>query len=298
MRRSAQPAIIKAICLIHAIRCLLFSRYNGLLGDYAVNNHNISVQFMRKFQIGHQLARINWPAIMSADLKDVVTPNSITRGTLSSVGNDIMTHAKLALLDSVPECHFALPTADHSTSCVGDYINLNGPDARYLSDLEYRRISDFYQTIFPSDQVPVLLRRVDIVKSLLYYGEHFQADNADKINCNIVRARWLKAAYPLTIDPSERFARAGTIKRIIVTRHSNGNVIESLILLDMEWFSMHDEPYSYGQHVQMYHKSACEPGVYSFLPIQRVLSKCALKVCRHNNINVNVVIPLSGIWAL
>ena len=113
-----------------------------------------------------------------------------------------------------------------------------------------------------------------------------------------MRARWLKAAYPLSIDPSERFARAGTIKRIIVTRHSNGNVIESLILLDMEWFSMHDEPYSYGQHVQMYHKSSCEPGIYSFLPIQRVLSKCALKVCRHNNVNVNVVIPLSGIWAL
>ena len=167
-----------------------------------------------------------------------------------------------------------------------------------MSEFEYGRLTDFYESIFPAGETPKLLRRVELVKSLCYYGEHFQSDNSDRVNCNIIRARWLKAAYPLCIDLTEKFARAGFINRIIITKYLLAGIVRSIILFDMEWLSMHDDPYSFGNHVQVYHKSSCEPGRYSFLPIQRILSKCAIKSCRHDNINVNVIIPLTGKWAL
>lgn len=281
--------------LIHSSVC----RYNGLLGEYAVNNHNISVQFMRKFLVSHQLAKTEWPALMSTQLIDILTPHTTQRGTLSAVGNDIMDHANYALANTMPSDRFSL----HSSVVDGctnfeSHIQLNGRESFYLSEFEYGRLTDFYESIFPAGETPKLLRRVELVKSLCYYGEHFQSDNSDRVNCNIIRARWLKAAYPLCIDLTEKFARAGFINRIIITKYLLAGIVRSIILFDMEWLSMHDDPYSFGNHVQVYHKSSCEPGRYSFLPIQRILSKCAIKSCRHDNINVNVIIPLTGKWAL
>ena len=96
---------------------------------------------------------------------------------------------------------------------------------------------------------------VYVIKSVLYHGENFQVENSDKVNCNIIRAKWLKVGFPLVIDPKEKFARSGTIQRILLTQHIMNGVKQHMVLFDVDWFSMHDEPYAYGHHVHIYHKN-------------------------------------------
>lgn len=273
-----------------------FYRYNGLLGDYAINNHNISEQFMKKFLISHQLSRLDWPEFAKkSSLFEALFDDHEHRGTISTVGTDIAHHAEIALTHNLSssQLSFSKSAIERNTA-----IGLNSSELVYLSDEDFKQIDEFYSSIFSPDLKPTLMRRVEVVKSLYYNGEYFQADNIDKVNCNIIRARWLKYEYPLQIDITERFARAGTIKRIMVCHHTISGVSGYMVLFQMDWFTMHSEPYSFGHHVQMYHKTVCEPGPYSFLPIQRVMSKCAMQTCKHDNITVNVVIPLSGHWAL
>jgi hypothetical protein len=126
----------------------------------------------------------------------------------------------------------------------------------------------------------------------------FQVDKPDRVNCNIIRAKWVKSGYELAIDPSENFARAGLIKNIFITRHRNGGISSHLVLLEVEWFTMHDNTYVFGQRVHMYHRNTCAAGNFSLMPIQRVISKCALHICEHENIQVSILIPLAGQWCL
>lgn len=269
--------------------------YNGILGDYAVNNHDITVQFMRRFLIGHQLAVADWPDIVTPDFLGTIYGNTEHRGTISTIGNDHVCHANVALASDITTSQLMISPG--SIDLFSSSMTLNGRQQQYLHEADMKRLQGFYDCIFPSEPKPMLLRRVDVIKSVLYHGEHFQVENSDKVNCNIIRAKWLKVGFPLVIDPKEKFARSGTIQRILLTQHIMNGVKQHMVLFDVDWFSMHDEPYAYGHHVHMYHKNVCEPGPYSFIPIQRVLSKCALNMTDFSNISVNIVIPLPGQWA-
>ena len=123
-------------------------------------------------------------------------------------------------------------------------------------------------------------------------------DNNDRVNCNIIRARWLKVGYPLSVDPTERFTRAWIIQRIIVVVILVRGIWPQMLLAGVGWYSMHDDTYAYVQHMHVYHKSLCRFGYYSFIPLQRIMSKCALHARKHQHIVVNLVIPLAGQWAL
>ena len=67
--------------------------YNGILGDYAVNNHDITVQFMRRFLIGHQLAVADWP--------DVVTPDFLGTIYATVTLSIVVPYLRLAMTMSV-----------------------------------------------------------------------------------------------------------------------------------------------------------------------------------------------------
>ena len=265
-------------------------RYNGMLGDYSVNNHEITVRMMRKFLMNKELARFRFPKIASKELESLFAEGE-TRGTISTIGNDINCHARLALAETFGGIDYCIDVSENGP------IQCNGCATYYLGDDDYERFKSQYTIIFPS-RTYLLDQMAMKSSSVVYEHESFQADQPRQVNCNIVRARWLKADHSMQIDAAERFARAGAVKRIITTQHTSEGVKGSVVWLEVDWFSMHDTPYALGHHVQIFHKSVVAPGVYSFLPIQRVLSKCALRVCKYQHINVYLTIPLPGHWAL
>ena len=270
-----------------------YYRYNGLLGDYSLNNHSVSRQIMRKFVIGHQLARTAWPDLTSERILKSLADNAEDRGTLSAFGNDIEHHAKLALASILKELDLTLPKISN------DVIQYpSSKQLKWLDDTYYQWLCAVYAVLYSENNMPIVNRWVEAVDSIVYKGEYFQVDNEDKVNCNIVRAHWLKSGHHLHIDPSEKLARAGIIRNIYVSRHESDGNISHLVLLEVEWFSSHDDAYAYGHRVQMYHKTFCTAGKHSLVPIQRVISKCALYQCEHQNISVYIVIPLAGQWAM
>lgn len=277
-----------------AFWCFSFERYNGILGNYTTNNHEISPQMMSKFLIGKELCQMKWPLITPKPILDLLL-ESDSRGTVSTVGHDIVSHANKALAECLFTTSFTIDLLDSSL------IQLGRRQTSYYIDGDcfQRQIQELYSHIFPADSRPILHRNFERVDSVIYEGEIFQPHRQDTVNCNIIRARWLRADYSRQIDASEKFPRAGSIHSILVTHHTSPDGRkESMVLLQVDWFSMHDSPYALGNNNQIYHKTIMQPGMHSFVPIQRVISKCALRVCKYQNIDVYLIIPLLGKWAM
>lgn len=249
---------------------------------------------MRKFLLGHQLSKLSLPELTSESIRNILASDEVEkRGTISSIGNDIGDHAAVALGNIIETKDVSLSFEDMSS-----YVQFNKKTQHHLSHIDYQRLLGFYATIFPPDKLPILHRQIDSLDSVIYHNEVFQIDHSEKVNCNIIRARWLGAGHGTEIKLTERVARAGAIKRIIITHHTIDGRQQSMLLFDVDWFCWHDQPYAFGQHVQIYHKTVCAPGLYSFVPIQRVVSKCAAMVQKYQHINVQLIIPLLGQWAL
>ena len=272
----------------------MFSRYNGILGDYFLNNHMISEQLMRRFLVNNKLTTISWPGLVTNRVLESLAIDDTDRGTLTSVGNDIEHHALLATADEPSGQSYALTLENDGTIHLSEYKVF-----KFLKADEYDSLCRMYSNVFDenSDRLTVS-RRIQVLKSVVYLGESFQADNSERVNCNIIRARWAKSGYELSICPSEKFARAGLIRKIFVSEYNLNGTHNNLVLFEVDWYTMHETPYAFGNNLQVYHKTFCNRGSHSLMPIQRVLSKCAICFCKHENVNVAVAIPLAGSWAL
>ena len=249
---------------------------------------------MRKFLQGFQLSRLTWPNVTTDSLLHLLKPAD-QRGTLSAMGTDLQQQAATAL--SLENClpislYTFLEAQDNSQTFA-----LGHSDTFVLTVEEFNKLQTLLASMFPNEEI-TLLRNASNIRSVVYLNEFFKVDNNDRVNCNIIRARWLKAGYPLSVDPTERLARARIIQRIIVVVILVRGVRPQMLLAGVGWYSMHDETYAYGHHMHVYHKSLCNPGYYSLLPLQRIVSKCALHARKHQHIVVNLVIPLAGEWAL
>lgn len=268
-------------------------RYNGMLGDFPVNSHDISTQMMSKFLANRELSRIEWPPLTTPAIKSLIS-DSETRGTISTIGNDITDHANIILSDCFQGTSFSLDQQ------MMKELDFSGCITEHFTLEMYDLFKSLYQILFPIPQpLPNLHRKFDRLRSITYKGEHFQPDQESKVNCNIIRARWLKADYSGTIDSTEKLARAGAVRDILITSHTlMGGAVGSVTWLKVDWFNMHHEPYALGNATPIYHMTYFPDGNHSYVPIQRVVSKCAIRKCQHQNIDVNLIIPIPGQWGL
>ena len=155
---------------------------------------------MRKFLQGFQLSRLTWPNITTDSLRHLLKPAD-QRGTLSAIGTDLQQQAATAL--SLENClpismYTFLEAQDNSqTFALGD------SDTFVLTVEEFNKLQTLLASMFPNEEI-TLLRNASNIRSVVYLNEFFKVDNNDRVNCNIIRARWLKAGYPLSVDPTER----------------------------------------------------------------------------------------------
>lgn len=249
---------------------------------------------MRKFLIGGELSRYKWPPVPNQNIINLLSTD-YHRGTISSIGSDISSHANLAMAETITDADFTM-LLDGTPP-----ITFQTRTHKYLneSDLMFIQFKELYSLLFIEENLPALHRLIETTNSVVYEGETFQPDEQNRVNCNVVRARWLKADFSTTIDVRERFARAGAIRNIIITHHTSLDRTKgSIVWLEIDWFSMHDQPYGLGNNNQIFHKTVLPAGVHRFMPIQRVISKCALRICKYQHIDVYLTIPLPGRWAL
>ena len=266
-----------------------------MLANIHHNNHQISAQIMRRFLMSHQMYNMSWPDFDDNNceaFRDLFIDDGM-RGTLLTVGSDIEQHATLAFSNEPNTHDFSLPPRSN------DYLVY--PERSMLKILSrtsdiYRNLSRMYNTLYPNHQIE-LHRRIERLTQVKYHGETFRADKATAVNCNVIRAKWL-AQGTLQVKPSENFQSMGKIKDIFISKIKMEDDVISHVIVLVDWFSHHNEPYSEGQHLQVYHKTVVPEGHYSYMPIQRIICKCALVKKTLQNIEVLVSIPLVGQWAL
>lgn len=263
-----------------------------MLGETTLNNHNITEQMMRKFLVFYKLSDSCWPEEVIKHVNKLTDRGRIERGTLASISCDIEQQYVMAYSHMPRSLNFELPTID----C--DIVQY--PEKRtteYLSTDQYARLSAMFGHI--CDNINVL-RQVQLVKSCIFRGEQFSVDisGSNKASCNVVTAKWCAAGYSPVLNPAEKVERAGTIRKILLVTDDSNTSDRQYLVFEVEWFSWHDDPYAFGQSMHVYHKTMCIPGIYSYMPVQRVISKCALTSVQHNAIEVLVSIPLPGRWGI
>ena len=265
-----------------------------MLGDFTVNNHNITQQMMRKFLTNSQLTHSTWSTEVMEDLETCLPKTEQNRGTLRSVCSEIENQHSVSHANNLDGISFFL--------LIDDCEMIRLPERRIkkqLSETEYRLLSSMITKLGREEAGAKLLHQVESMDSLLFRGEPLQIDRKDKVNCNIVQAKWLKRGFNHQISPCEKFARSGSISQILSTQHRTAEgVMKYLIILKIDWFSWYEQPHVLGQSMDVYHKHFVGEGDYSYMPIQRVICKCATHVIKHNNIDLRVTIPLLGKWGM
>ena len=273
-------------------KSVIYFRYNGILADYWFNNHDLPKQVMSKFLADQLLSYIPWPE-QEAGLISHLFHTHTTSGTVGSIGVDAKVQRRVAL--AVEWTDFL---ADYQILREANYISVSGRDRLiYLQSNDFERLQSMYHMMYKTAEIRVA-RRVRYISQVVYCGECFRNHRTDTMNCNVIQARWLLQTHPLRINSSEALPRAGVITGIILSNVTIGPQKMEHLLLHVNWYETHEHMYAYGHHVRMYHKRFCNSGNYSFMPIQRVISKCALSNIKHQNIGAVVIIPLSGQWAL
>ena len=212
-------------------------------------------------------------------------------GTIASIGVDAKVHRMLALSNDWAATDYQVP-AD------AKFISISGREKLlYLHTSDYENLQKMYCGIYRTNDIKVA-RRVKYLNQVIYRGECFRSHKTDTINCNVVQAKWLSQNRPFRINTAEPLTRSGVVTGIIFSNVDVGGQIKQHLILHINWYEVHENMYAYGHHVRMYHKQFCDSGDYSFMPIQRVVSKCAITNVKYQNITAGVIIPLHGQWAI
>lgn len=266
-----------------------------MLSNYWTNNHDeqLSRQVMKKFVNNAALQWMKWPIEENDRLSSTLLSSTRgQQGTLASVG--INADAQFQSANS--SC---LTTTDFSLfQDVSGYLEL--PDRRksvYAECSDYVDLKSMFCALYGISNIQVH-RRIIILDSVKYRDEVFRVHKLDTTSCNVIQARWLSESFPLRIDCTSTLKRCGRIVNIMLSKVVVDGNTKEYLLLKVAWYSSHDDIYHFGNHVHVYSKEFCVQGSYSYIPIQRIICKCALYTTKVNHIKRVVIIPLLGRWAI
>lgn len=67
---------------VYAFWLFSFERLNGILGSYHTNNHDISLQLMRRFMVSHDYGISNWPEEYKSEFVPLISKCKYNKGSL------------------------------------------------------------------------------------------------------------------------------------------------------------------------------------------------------------------------
>lgn len=255
-----------------------------MIGNFCTNSHEITTQIMRHFRQSTVLLHKEWPAIE----ENINLTNNVVRGTLQS--QQTSPNIEILLADAMGnELHYR---------DITDHVIL--PDRRILNFFEtdeYNILKKMLTEQLYNGQPINVNRQYFTVSQIQYMGETFQNQTSSAGN-NIIQAQWLNDRSN-GIDLTSSLKRVGDIQRIIVVTVRDGDQIHNHYIMHMKWFATHhSETYRYGMHTQTCYNHHVNEGFYSYLPIQRIISKCASYKFKHRQQKLIVFIPIPGVWAI
>ncbi len=262
---------------VHSYWLFAFERINGYLGDYHTNFKAIEVTLMRKFLSDRELATraMNLPKCFHDFCQIPVTKMcSTTPKDIVKVPLEVQKIAELPKVDcqklwsQFP--HVTMPKKVDSCDLKLDYLHRFDEDDIGLLHKTYKSM---YNGAFIT-AVPSLVIRFDTIK---IGSEVFRAVNKAQSTTCFILANW--ANEDGCIDETDTSVRLGKIKYFF--KHNitmpNGST-KSHIMCTVQWYEeLIDSklPIGYAQPVKVFRNRPLQAGPATFMPVQRIKSKCA-----------------------
>ena len=245
----------------HSFRVYSFERYNGILGRYHSNNHNIEVQLMRKFLCETQIQSLEAPS------EAVGLFNIFDNSTVSSVHDtDIR-----SLQSLVEYCNLQ---SDYSITSHTIAL-LPSKFQGILHKHEMEKIKAVYAYMYPGLNIVHYSYFYESSKKCIMAGEIFSVSS-------VITAFWPTESFNSELS---RDLQIGTIQKFIkhaIKVRENNQITQKMhIFCMLEWNIRHRNAERYGSSVVVCMPFTYCSGACQYMPIQRIAHHCA-----HGKLNV------------
>ena len=189
---------------VYSFWCFAFERFNGILGSYHVNNHQIEVQLMRRFLESQHIQSIIWPREYSSFQKILQAPRFNLKGSVANarrISGPTFREA-IKLMDTTgtnlrnihfSDCTFSLPVG-----CI---------KARYLHDEDVEDASSMYSSLYHPNDIVLVSQYYEEFYELLLCGELIGSVKGRNSRSSVILARWFKEG----LDTSSLERRPGEL---------------------------------------------------------------------------------------
>ena len=261
--------------------CYSFERFNGILGKQPNNNKSIESQLMDRFLRDNFAFSIQYPEKFADNFKHFVTASTTRR----AVG-------------SVLECDVTLQET-FKMGCKYSRAFLASHERDILSCLIVK-----LNSILSSDS-EITVNAIYFKYSSVTLKNKVYGSSGKKSTPFVALAMWDKDLYgsPSTSVPTsfvdDTNSQPINIHYFMKVIYNIGDSIEDNSNIQHEifayssWFFPHPARYALGKPAEIWCNSVYESsGMHSFIPLDKIVCRCAHGVRVHNNERVKVVIPL------
>ena len=245
-----------------------FERYNGLLGKQPTNNRAIEPQLMQTFLRDNAATLLLCPLEYREELGIFEAPDrtaGLVKGTLTKNS-------------------FTLPSK---------YTR------KALNSQSIDTLKQLYCKIKGTEANDVIPNSIIIkYSSVTLKGKVFSTSK--KVNhLYMVNAQWSETLFgPPPTELQYSYLPSTNIRPVNVKYYFKASFIvnqtvSSLIFAHVSWFLPHQQRYALGKPVELWHDQMYEcRGVHTFMPIDKLMCRCAHANIVHNHENLMVVVPI------
>ena len=266
---------------VYAFWLFTYERYNGILGYQPNNNRGIEPQLMQRFLKDNFAYHFEFPKEFSEDFSPLCSDNNPSVGSVGTTlsGDD---------------------ESDKVFTSASRRGVLDAEDIHILSSI-YRKLNTNISGNGMDPDVTVnsaFLRYTSIVLR----GKAYSSSRSSRTGTQYVAfAQWDEnllgqppTPLPDATHPDSKFRPVKVRHYIRVSVLGSDNNMSYLSLAVVQWYKPHCNKDAIGKPAQIWCHNTFEDGaMYSFIPVEFLISRCSFTVASFNNESVLVVVPLS-----
>lgn len=275
----------------HSFWCFSFERYNGILGSYRTNKRSVETQFMRKFCTEQKVRSLT--ITQDSVLQSVLPHSNLLQQTeqFFSLSNLFHDSNSILMIIRLPQEELRLVQSfqiNGTISPLPPYQEsvLNYKDVAYLKDL--------YQQLYKDRVMCNFSHYIVSFGKVLYAGDLIGSvkQGANNYLSSIIIAYWSLTTNNIYANCSRRVGEVQYFFKHIIT-FSDGDK-ESLehVFAYVNWKKRHPKEDWYGSSAIVCTELNELSGSSSFLPVQRILFRCAHAVIKIDDESLFVACPI------
>lgn len=275
---------------ITAFWCFSFERYNGIMGNVITNNRSLELQLMRRLTVSRFLDDFRTPEHYS-ELNNVIKQTKDEE----NVDRPVTTVKQLYNFFAIASIPLSMTSIDWSG--WEDAVTLP-PHYKltHVNDDDLEVLCEVYKVMFADSHISPQ----NLSSTMQKYGSiKIGEDNyGSAFKCRSIRSSGIYAAWSGTNSEIDRMSVcccAGKVRFFFKHSVNNAGKYMEMIFASVRWC----KPY---RHVTDYNVSPLEVykfkeykpgGPSSFIPVQRITSKCAFATSHIDNNTVTIACPLN-----